>query len=860
MKLDKQVYIYSVDTSSFYNDEEQAIHIKLSKLYIIRKKLSDKLKKIEKQFNKGKIPEDNYLIRKQKLAAGRKKATKKINILKDELNALLDSNTDIRTLREDSLKDNKIIGMFDSALTRTIGMKTDQVSKSLFVVRVYYYQILKEIIKDGFFYNGEKYVYFSSSAGQIRTKKGVWIKESLWDKYSGALTCGLSIDEINAKGGSNANKLLAYKALTASASSQWYGFDIDRTIVVPDLETNVTAMFDYIDRDTYSITPQEMSVPIEHTDGCGMILPKKSKKCFMTRLPFVKGLLVPFAFDKFALESENTKVKDVYGKEWDIIEDRIEVIFTSSQFKMKKYYDSWEDYKDRFKANKCQAVKLNEEDIGEEANTNYQMIQTLTDVTHDELDKLAKQTIESIEKLGNDKDTMLKVLGATEQNKYKNHYQKALLLYPELLNDEHSKKIIKDKKKSLVRDAVAAKLKINGRYIYLIPDLYAFCERLFLNKEQPEGLLINGEVFCKIYNEGKVDILRSPHLYKEHSVRVNTFNEERSKWFITGGIYTSIFDPISRILQFDNDGDKGLVIQDGLFIEIAERNMEGILPLYYEMESAAASQITSENTYESLLLAFKANIGEVSNNITKVFNSEDIDLNVVKWLTAENNYIIDFAKTLYMPKRPDWAEKQIKQYIKKKVPNFFMEAKDKEKHQVEPINDSTVNKLRKIIPNKPIRFEKIAGKFDYKLLMSANVNIDKEIVKEYRRLERSKRWLIRASGTTNRREGKLFVDLHIREQLKTICEDEDRIVNVLIQELYAKTNSPNKTTLWDCYGEIILMNLRSNLQGTKQCDDCGIRIETYNTKKYCNKCAEEKERLRKRNWKRKKNGSENETS
>jgi hypothetical protein len=370
--------------------------------------------------------------------------------------------------------------MFDSALTRTIGMKPNKVSTNLLVVRVYYFQILKELIEYGFTYCGEEYVFFSSSAGQIRTKKGVWIKKSLWEKYEGSLTCGLSIDEINSKGGSNVNKLLAYKALTASASSQWYDFDIDKTIVVPDLSTNVNAEFDYINRDTYEITPQDMSVEIEHTDGCGIILPKKSKKAFMVRLPYVKGLLVPFAFDEFAKENGNSKITDIYGKEWDIFEDDIQIIFTASQFKMKKYYHDWNDYKTRFKENKCQAVKLNEEDIGEETNLNYQMLQTLTDVTDKELKQLSNDTVIDILSIGTDKETMLRILGATKTNKFKNYYQEALTIYPELLNDDHSKKIIKDKKKSMIREAISGKLKIHGRYIYLIPDLYAFCERLFL--------------------------------------------------------------------------------------------------------------------------------------------------------------------------------------------------------------------------------------------------------------------------------------------------------------------------------------------------------------------------------------------
>jgi pentose-5-phosphate-3-epimerase len=457
---------------------------------------------------------------------------------------------------------------------------------------------------------------------------------------------------------------------------------------------------------------------------------------------------------------------------------------------------------------------------------------------------------------------MLRVLGATKTNKNKNFYQEALLLYPELLNDGYSKKIIKDKKKSLVKEAVSGKIKINGKYTFLVPDLYAFCERLFLNSDNPQGLLKNGDVYCNIFNEGKVDILRSPHLYKEHCVRNNSFNGERKEWFITNGIYTSIFDPISKILQFDNDGDKGLVVQDELFIKIAERNMEGVLPLYYEMGFAKAEPVTNKKIYDSLLLAFKANIGEVSNNITKVFNSDNIDIRVVKWLTAENNYIIDFAKSLYMPIRPEWVDKIIKSYIKSKVPYFFIEAKDKEKNLVEPINNSTVNKLRKIIPNKPINFEKIAGKLDYHLLMSKNIKYtNKKIIDTYRKLDRSKKWLIRNSGLQSKNEGIPYVYKYIKEQLKIIEPDEDKIVNVLVEELYGRANSSIKTTLWNCFGDILLRNLKLNLKGTKQCESCGDRIEIVNNQsKYCDECSntikKEKTRNRVRKYREKCNALE----
>ncbi|MFS1518518.1 hypothetical protein V1503_18955 [Bacillus sp. SCS-151] len=848
--LNKQVYLYSLDTSAFYSDEEYKIHNKMLKLYRIRNCL-----KLEEKKHHNEIYNISNELREKdtrykKLLETKRKVNKKIGKYKEKLTNEIDKNRKIRNLRDDSLKENKIIGMFDSALTRTIGMKVNEVSNSLFVVRVYYYQILQSLIDNGFMHNGEKYIYFSSSAGQIRTKKAVFIKEALWNVNEGSLTCGLSLEEINEKGGCNINKLLAYKALTASASIEWKDFKIDRAIVVPDLETNVNAMFDYFDRNTYEVAPKNMSVPIEHTDGCGMILPEKSKRSFMVRLPYVKGLLVPFSFDKFAKEFNSTKVKDIYNKEWDIIEDQIQVIFTASQFKMKKFYDNWSDYKKRFKENKCQAVKLNEEDIGENATLNYQMLQTITDATSQELNELAKLTIDDISNLGTDKEVMLRVLGATEANQKKNYYQQALLMYPEMLNDEHSKKIIKDKKKALVKDARSAKLRINGKYTYIVPDLYAFCERLFLNKEKPTGLLRNGEVCCTIYDKGKLDILRSPHLYKEHCIRENIHSDTINKWFITKGIYTSIHDPISRILQFDNDGDKALVVQDDILIRMAERNMKDILPLFYEMESAKAELISKDKVYSSLLLAFKANIGEVSNNITKIFNSKNPDIRVVKWLTAENNYIIDFAKSLYMPKRPEWANKVIKKSIASKVPYFFIDAKDKHTKSVEPLNNSTVNKLRKIIPNKRVNFREVAGDFNYKNLMSEEVKYtNKKIVDEYRRLDRYKKFIIREVGIKNRNEGLLYVYKHIRKELKKIEQNEEKIVNILVHELYAKVKSPYKTTLWSCYGDILLANLRGNLKNMKQCVRCGSRFEIVNSQsKYCEDCSIEikREKIRER--------------
>jgi hypothetical protein len=419
------------------------------------------------------------------------------------------------------------------------------------------------------------------------------------------------------------------------------------------------------------------------------------------------------------------------------------------------------------------------------------------------------------------------------------------------LNDEHSKQVIKDKKKSLVKEAKSGKLNVSGKYTFLIPDLYAFCEMLFLGIENPKGLLTDGNVYCDIFDKGKVDILRSPHLYREHGVRNNVLNDELSKWFITHGIYTSIFDPISKMLQFDNDGDKALVIQDETIVNVAERNMKGIVPLYYEMAKAPAEQVNGEDIYKSLISAYKANIGEISNNITKIWNSDNINLDVIKWLCMENNFTIDFAKTLYMPKRPEHVNEIISSYIKAKVPHFFIHAKDKELKNVEGLNDSTVNKLEQIIPNKRINFVKVAGKFDYKMLMNnPRVKLNEEIIEKYIFLDRYKQVIKRKKDLKS--NDKLYIYESIKNELLSINDNLKYIADNLIEYLYHEKRSRHKTTIWESFGDIILNNIKKNLFGIIECLDCGCQIENPKRKQTrCDDCQQKKDIENNRKYARK---------
>lgn len=908
--LDIQYNLYSCDTGHFYSNHEKYLHDMNCKYRRERNYVNNKLPEIEKKLKEfGYSDEDiknikndkteevdiidssydavseyyhwNELV-KHKREKAKESKEKLLTLLANKVsqNELTDGKDHIRTIREGSLNDNNIISVFDSALSRTIGIKQDELTDALMVVQIYYYDVFKDISFYGFMYKGEKYRYFTSSAGQIRKKKAVFIKESIWNKIEKTIMCGLTIDKINSKGGSNVNKYLAYMALTNSATDIWEEFDIDKTIVVDDFETNVYGTFDFVDELDYSITRKTDYVPIPHTDGAGMVLPNafgQFQKNTMVRLSWIKGLLGVFDFKKF-IEVNNYSpiIVDIYGKEYDIIKDDIQVIFTKSQMKMWKYYSSWDEYKEYYKKYGCSAGRCNiEEDKIKNAKINYQMLQTLTNITDDEIELLTHKSSERITNVCNSKETMMDILGITPYNMNMTPFQKAVKIYPPLLSDTYAKDVIREVKNSLLKKYRSGKLEVTGKYTFLLPDYYAACEYWFGHIEEPKGLLNDKEVFCWLFKQyDKLDCLRSPHLYKEHAIRFNVASNgygERitqiKEWFTTNAVYTSTHDLISKILQFDVDGDKSLVVADRDFVRIAERNMNGIVPLYYNMRKADPSELNNKTIYAGLNAAFThGNIGIYSNNISKIWNNDVFTngtdeekkeaIDIVKLLCMENNFCIDAAKTLYMPERPDWFTPIVSKFTNEKLPAFFEFAKDKEKSQVKRRNQSFVNKIYDRIPNKPINTRGMQlGKIDYKIMMSnGGILCSNEVSDLYDELNKQYRYMVNMKDEyiNNMR----YIACKIREEFSRFGYSDETITDMLVEYLYGK-DKRYKQLLWFCYGQYIVNNLENNVKVKKtkiiQCIDCGewfeVPIESKSVR--CERCQREHRKQLDRERKRK---------
>lgn len=212
--LDLQYNLYSVDTGNFYSGKERYLHNMNCKYRQERNYVKNKLDKIEadvlaggkftsahlRDIKNGKldnIPDDlktdsafaeivklHELIRhKREKAQQSKEALLSKLKNKVEWNITCAGKDHIRALAENTVRDVNVVSAFDSFLSRTLKIKPDSLTEYLIIVQIYYFDVFKDILFHGFRYKGHKYRYYSSSAGQIRKKKAVFIREDIWEKY-----------------------------------------------------------------------------------------------------------------------------------------------------------------------------------------------------------------------------------------------------------------------------------------------------------------------------------------------------------------------------------------------------------------------------------------------------------------------------------------------------------------------------------------------------------------------------------------------------------------------------------------------------------------------------------------------------
>lgn len=745
---------------------------------------------------------------------------------------------------------DKQVALAESEIAR---MATDFSEPNPLVMEIVYLktsklnEVLHQIIERGLDIEGQHYIFYTSTTNQMKRGESILLKEDFCKEHEQEIMLGLTDDVVNAKGGCNIGKRLAYNGLLLSTSfiPNDYQLTLDDCLIVPDFETIINEKVECIDHNNSitNISVRNKDIKIPQTDGAGIFLPGVLPYSCQIRCGHIKGCVFPLDFRKFLQldEVEGVKpsaiVSDPWGKKHDVIKENIKIILTASQVKMWKYYDSWEELKEAYNAhNKKIAINNFAEESKGWEKTGYQFNQTLDSnkLTDEKIKDLCADTLDYLNEMKTDANKIAEIL--SEPN-----LSNAIKAYPELIQDKYIQKKMENKFRSERREACGNKLILkDSLYAYICPDLFAFCEWLFCGIENPKGIIPREQVYCSFYNEEPynkyevVDCLRSPHLYMEHGIRKlvkDEVLEQCKEWFVGDDLVVSSHDILCRILQFDVDGDHALVTPNKTMIECVptDKNI-----LYYIGFDADKPQITKEAIYKALVASMdNSNIGDISNAMTKNYNNEEIDDEFNKVMCCYNNLTIDFPKTQQNICLGKYGDK-FKQLINEQPPYFFQYAKNKKRDNCKPLSDSNCDRIcayiRKNTSNKRYTW-KTDKPFKVGVLFDESIKVD--ITDEaYRRLEQLMFDLKRREQSLTFRINNEIEQLDksdaMREKLSkydvfyTMCDkmilcifdgDRKRATAYLTDFEYLQRENcdSGKNILWNCYGDIILENIKANV-------------------------------------------------
>lgn len=556
---------------------------------------------------------------------------------KDEINSLYMERNELKQLKVSKENSKKIVSIqnkIDELLfvPDLVSLKVDTSKKD-------YKYICKNGFKVKIKINNKTheitYKRLCAGAGQLRRNSSLFVNVDIYDNLEQIMMCGLTKNRI---GKINLAKFSAYYALYTSATNQ---IKKPRVCVIKDFEytlKNQTVSW-ILDNSDGSKDIENRVIDIEQNafDGSGIVSVEMAKvwqndlmldyipSSFIIRSAWIKGLVSVFDFKAFASEIANTdKIKDVWGKEHNISD--IDVILTTSQFKMWKKYTSWDEYMyyhSRY-GHIYGVARTNKKENNFITPLNYQYIQS-NNFTEDSIKKLADFSINWIKKImtGDKLYTMLFLIGnqleETDYNiieKKLNSYIPKVLMYDDsILNDSYVRKKINQMIDKKVKQIKIGKLFVEGSYDFCIPDLYALCEHAFGMKVC--GLLKPKESWNKRWvdkGSSVVSMMRSPLVAPSENQLMNIYSDEKcEKWYkyIKSGMILNIWDTaLMRASDADYDGDLVLT-SDNPYLIASVRDY--LYPITYEKKKAKEQRLNFNNFAAMDTKSFNSKIGFITN-------------------------------------------------------------------------------------------------------------------------------------------------------------------------------------------------------------------------------------------------------
>lgn len=408
----------------------------------------------------------------------------------------------------------------------------------------------------GLFINGIKYTRLLAGSGNLRRNTVFYIDTRYKSRLNQVLDNGRDLEANLVPA-----KFSAYYGLYNSSSLE---VEFPRFAVIPDCEIEKTFTLDWVSGSGRDIVVEEKEIPVKLNlfDGQGIISPNQmsvwaenmdlsyTPSWCIVRAPYLKGNLACFDFHRFAKENGKKYLADVWGNQ--ILVDDVEILISTSQFKLWQSYKSLKDYLDNCKKNNLSfgitRYAPSEEKEKSHTYSNYQFTQVL-DLSDEDIESFCGPTLKLVEDLsGFDYERMLLYLMGEGINQLDEHnwfdrlqdpVVKALLIEPGLKEDEYIRQRFSRGLNRFIREAYLGSTLHQGNFSAILSDPYAQCEWAF--GMEPKGLLKEKQYYSNFWNKkgiNKVAACRAPLTHYSEVNILNFKNDEKTRdWYknITSG-------------------------------------------------------------------------------------------------------------------------------------------------------------------------------------------------------------------------------------------------------------------------------------------------------------------------------------
>lgn len=499
-------------------------------------------------------------------------------------------------------------------------------------------------LNKGFYINGLKYLRFVGTPNGLKKQTVVYVCE---ENESGAMIHQELRQRLN--NGRNTNvplvpaKYEAYQALACSSSTP---LTLPKGILVVDdlilhFTDHVISLNDE-DSDEPIMIETDEEVEANNSDGYGLMSPELAqiwsddlKEPYLIpggciRNSFIKGMVYTFDFHEFANEFSKSKiVKDVWGIERCI--DDIDLILTTSMFKLWDSYDSLESYLENCKNNRYSfsMTKPCVEELESERKLNYQFIQSY-DLTDEEIDQLITPTVNDLKDIiERDKNKTILFMKGTKLREdnvqyVEDDFVKQIMIDDRMMKDPHVIDRINYTVKKKIDDAKKGDLKIHGNYAQVSGDPFALCQKIF-NTETPDeqkGLLKAGEIYSQYWADRNVEYIacfRQPMSVMNNIRKLKVVdNPDVRKWYkymTTVNILNCHDTTCAAMNGCDMDGDAFITTDNPILVN----NTENSPTIVCVQKKALKEIITEESLARSNTQSFGSDIGAITNRVTSMY-------------------------------------------------------------------------------------------------------------------------------------------------------------------------------------------------------------------------------------------------